>query len=371
MLKNQTFFSVAKFAALFVATIFFINSTPADMTKNVVSALAIACIFALELIWLEKNCTYTSSILNIVAIVFILVLNVTEYFVVFVVCLSHLLINIAHEKTIFIATLFLSIVYIIVYNPGASAIAAAALYYAVFIYVSRLVVKNEKLDNKVEQQKETIDILTKRVTDNNNLIKSLAYTTSLEERNRLATKIHDKVGHGISGSIIMLEASVMILDKDKDKALTGITNSIENLRTGVDEIRLALREEKPSKGELGKSELKAMLDEFTFKYSIETKFEFSGDLERLRVDIWSCIKENIAETQTNMLKYSKGSRYTVSISIMNKVAVVKYIDNGKCAFSFKKGLGLRAIEERTERSHGRCLYDTTNGFVVTNIFDID
>lgn len=371
MIKNQTFFSVAKFSAILVAAILFIGKDPAGMTKNVISALAIACIFALELVWIEKNCILTSSLLNIVAITAILIIDVTEFFVVFVVCLSHLLINTAHERTIFVFTLLISVIYIVVYRPDIASIASATLYYAIFIYVSRLVVKNEHLSEIAAQQKETIYTLTKRLTDNNNLIKSLAYTTALEERNRLATKIHDKVGHGISGSIIMLEASVMFLDKDKQKAVTGITNAIENLRSGVDEIRLALREEKPSKSEMGKSEIAAMLDGFTVKYGIDTDTVFEGDLDRLRVDVWACIKENIAETQTNMLKYSNGKKYVVSISIMNKVAIVKYIDNGKCAGTFKKGLGLRAIEERTERSHGRCLYDTTKGFVVTNIFDID
>ena len=101
-----------------------------------------------------------------------------------------------------------------------AAVASALLVPLLFArwYVERLSAARAAL----ERSREEIDGLTGRLRDDRRLMKTLQYTARLEERNRLAARIHDKIGHGVSGSVLLLEAALLQLDSAPEKARKSV-----------------------------------------------------------------------------------------------------------------------------------------------------
>lgn len=198
----------------------------------------------------------------------------------------------------------------------------------------------------------------------------------MEERNRFAARIHDKLGHNISGSIILLEATALSMDKDPVRAKQNIKTVTENLRRGVDEIRAALRQERPERSRLGLHEVRKQLEAFQLTYGRKTRLETEGNLEKITIPLWICIQDNLKEALTNMLKHSQGDTFLLRICCMNKAIRVEYADNGACFYESPKeeagdgrGMGLNAMEERAAALGGTMLVTGgQNGFQIVTVF---
>ncbi|MBN1891621.1 MAG: hypothetical protein JW780_02490 [Clostridiales bacterium] len=368
MVDRTLLFFLVKIAA--IGSIFLINPNDADMAMNAISALGFACICLLQLllhkVWNKKNVSLT---LIAVALATGFWLDMGEFFPLISLLIFEGIDLLIREKSKYV---LLGIVLGLLYFVAEPETVLAAIAVVLIIFAISGTWALAKIDfyrQTVAAQKQEMDDLREKLSDNKRLIKTLKYTASLEERNRLAARIHDKVGHGISGSIIMLEAALLALKKDPVQAEAAIQKAALNLREGVDDIRLSLREERPERSVLGQSEIKANLEEFEATYGMQTVFKSSGRLESVTGEIWACISDNLNEALTNSLKHSGASIFTLEISVMNKVIKVEYKDNGKSAAVFEKGLGLEAIEERTIKAGGRCFFEKTEtGFSITNVF---
>lgn len=263
-----------------------------------------------------------------------------------------------------------ALIYIILRPPfDNTVILAVMLVFFVAIRIS--VIQLEECRNQLAKGREEAVKLKRKLSGYEEYIKSVKKSSAIEERRRFSARIHDKLGHSISGSIILLEAAKLNINNDPDSAEKCISTAAENLRNGVDEIRKALREERPDSRTIGISELKEILDEFKATYGFKTSLIIKGDADRISFQIWNCIKENLIETLTNTLKHSTADEFSLTISVMNKVIRTEYKDNGGGSDSFTKGTGLTAIEERTVLTDGKCFFlIQPDRFSVINIFNI-
>ena len=169
-----------------------------------------------------------------------------------------------------------------------------------YAYISTLKVDNEKLKEKNEALRGRLDMGVEYENQ-------LKYLTQMEERNSLAQKIHDKVGHTIAGSLIQLEAAFLMLDKDQNMAREMLSNVVNHLKDGIESIRSTLRNIKPAPEQLGINRLKAMLDEFSVNNAIRTSLNYNGGLEPIIHTQWKIIMDNTREALTNTSKYGAAS----------------------------------------------------------------
>jgi signal transduction histidine kinase len=256
-----------------------------------------------------------------------------------------------------------------IFTPNIPSSMITVILVSLLLYCRFIITKLTRLSEKSENQHERINELSKKLTDMRSLTKTLKYNASVEERNRIAARIHDQVGHGISGSIIMLEASILILKDNPQKALESIQKAVANLRGGVEEIRLALREERVERYLVGMNDINGMLEEFGVSYNKSARLITSGNLDCINLEIWACIHDNTKECLTNLLKHSNAGEFMLNIEVYKKLIKVEYKDNGSSEGDFEKGLGLEGIEERTIRAKGKCFFQKgERGFWVTNIF---
>lgn len=256
-----------------------------------------------------------------------------------------------------------------------AAVASALLVPLLFArwYVERLSAARAAL----ERSREEIDGLTGRLRDDRRLMKTLQYTARLEERNRLAARIHDKIGHGVSGSVLLLEAALLQLDSAPEKARKSVETAASNLREAVDDIRLSLREER-SPAQAGPEEITAALSRFSEIHGVRTAFRREGRTEEIPPAVWSCVYQNLTEALTNLLKHSNASAFSVKVTAANKIVRAEFRDNGaqaggwKDGVAVKKGMGLEAMEERVVLAGGRFFCEKgPGGFSIVQLFPMN
>ena len=260
----------------------------------------------------------------------------------------------------------------LIFPPVPGAAATSILLAAAGIFARIAVERVEYFRELSEDQRKTIAAHTEHINKLQTYLRTVRESVSLEERSRFSMRIHDKLGHGISGSIILLEGAKLNLRKAPEQAEKSLETAIENLRGSVDEIRAALREERPKRSSASAAELKEMLERFAMDHEIKTDFLIEGDAERVSPPIWSCIKDNLTETITNVVKHSSANEFALKIRVYDKIIRAEFTDNGRNSGGFSKGMGLDGIEDRTTAAGGKCLFQCgASGFKIINIFGVN
>lgn len=231
--------------------------------------------------------------------------------------------------------------------------------------------KNNEYKKRIEKLENKNSKVLEKLNNQNEYRKQLEYSSQLEERNRIAQEIHDKLGHNIAGSLMQLEAAKLLMEKDKTKSKIIIENTINVLREGMESIRATLKNIKPNKELVGYNQLKLMADEFTSKSSITTNIYCFGELEFISSIQWKTIYDNIKELLTNVMKYSGAKNVKISIQILNKLIKIEVKDDGKGCIDIINGIGLTGIEERCFSLNGKLILDGSDGFSVIQLLPIE
>ncbi len=368
-MDKSILYFISKIVAIF-SSVILLSPAEVDINFHVISTLSFACIFVLEILISRNNrSAKLLRLTTILSIVACFVLGIERIFPLFIVLLFHLLDLILDTMMFYYILAVILLLSFFIFPPSLISTVITIILVAMLVLGRYFTIKLAHLSIKSEHQQEQISELNKKLVDMRSLTKTLKYNASVEERNRIATRIHDQVGHGISGSIIMLEAALLILKEQPQKATESIQKAIANLRGGVDEIRMALRDERVEQYLVGRNEINALLEEFKVSYNKNAKLTTSGNLDVINLEIWSCILDNTKECLTNLLKHSNANEFTLNIEVYKKLIKVEYKDNGYCEGGFEKGLGLVAMEERTIHAKGKCFFQKgERGFSVTNIF---
>ncbi len=377
-MPTSLLYLIFKMIALILPMVYAFVTGSADGGYTVVTVLGFTCIFLLNFLLIErfKN-NILFSVTSVITAAAMIALCRPELFPLTVLILvetADMITERAHEKELMFYALSALIFGVLLFSvrPQAEYAAVGAATEAVFLLLRAL---NKKIADDaliIRKQREELAVLRRRITNSDAYSKTLKESASLKERSRFAERIHDKLGHNISGSIILLEAARLNLKKDPKKAEECINTAVDTLRRGVDDIRQSLRQERPNSTTVGISELKAMMDRYKMDYDIATSFEMNGSAESVSPAVMSCIRDNMAEAMTNTLKHSDADKFSFVLNIMNKAIRAELWDNGRPNEVFAKGMGLTAIEERTERLGGKCVFSArADGFHVVMIFNIE
>lgn len=195
----------------------------------------------------------------------------------------------------------------------------------------------------------------------------MAQNKLLEEREGLSQALHDKLGHAINGSVYQLEAVKVIMEKEPHAAKGMVQAVINELRGGMDEIRLILRKERPAKHEMALVQLKKLCSECQQK-GIETELYTEGELQKVPECYLHIILDNTYEAVSNSLKYSKCSKIEIKIHVMNQVIRCMVADNGIGCGTFTDGMGIAGMRRRVREVNGILDFETEAGFKINMLF---
>lgn len=185
----------------------------------------------------------------------------------------------------------------------------------------------------------------------------------LEDRASLSQTLHDKLGHGINGSIYQLEAIKLLMKKDPEKSGVMIQAVIDQLRTSMDEIRGILRKERPEKRELALLQLYKLCEDCNAK-GVEATLETEGDAALVTEKAWEVILDNAFEAVTNSMKYAKCKKVEIRIVVMNQMVRCSISDDGRGCDEIKEGMGIAGMRRRVREAGGTISFETRPGFTV-------
>ena len=213
--------------------------------------------------------------------------------------------------------------------------------------------------------------LTQKIFYYDKYIEQSKVLASLNERNYIAQKMHDSLGHRITGSIMQLEVTREVMDTNMDLSKQCLNNAIDNLKEGMDEIRGFLKNIKPKSKDISIESIRELLQKFQFETSILTNLNIQGSLENVKPIHMEVITENIKEAMTNICKYSSASRMSVSFFVYGKVLRVEIKDNGVGCKKVVKNLGLIGMEERMQKINGKIGFSSDNGFLINMVIILE
>lgn len=370
MNKNSLYLTL-KVTALAAVISEFILANTLDGSKTA-GVLAFCCLFLADFL-INRLCRVKQVrlICAPIAVVGCVICGAETYFPLLLMSILHLM-DLLEVKGYFYGIYAASAVLsAFIFSPGQNALVTAVILTAAGVFARTAVERVEYFRALYEKQGKAIAAQTERVNKLQTYSRALRESTALEERSRFSARIHDKLGHGISGSIILLEGVKLNLRKDPEKAEKSLETAIENLRGSVDSIRAALREERPGYSSASAAEIKEMLEKFSVNYQIKTSFLIEGETEKISPLIWSCIKDNLTEALTNTVKHSNAKEFTLKIRVCDKIIRADLSDNGTSDGVFSKGMGLCGIEDRTCIAGGKCLFQCgVTGFKIINIFGV-
>jgi len=231
-----------------------------------------------------------------------------------------------------------------------------------FWYSSKRLSARLKVLEKELTEAEAKTLFLKRIREEEELL------VKYEERDSIAVKLHDSLGHTITGSIMQLEAAKLFLPENPKKVQQILDRVSSVLKEGLDEIRLTLKAIKPEPALLGLQRIIGILDNFAETYGRSVRLEKEGDMNIIPSFLWQIVESNLQEALTNLLKHSSGRTFLCSIRVLNQFYKVEFRDDGTVAPVKGRGLGLEGMEMRTREAGGNLLIDTTKGFSIIMLF---
>lgn len=198
----------------------------------------------------------------------------------------------------------------------------------------------------------------------------MAENQLLEERAQLSQTLHDKLGHNINGSIYQLEAVKVLLEKEPETAKRMVQAVIDELRTGMDEIRAILRKERPKKYKLAILQLEKLCEDCRQK-GVEAKLVTEGNLSEVSEKYLEIILDNAYEAVSNSLKYAKCTKIDIKIHVMNQVVRCSISDNGVGCEEIVDGMGISGMRRRMRDVNGILDFKSEAGFTINMLLPIE
>lgn len=191
----------------------------------------------------------------------------------------------------------------------------------------------------------------------------VAENQMLEEKSRLSQTLHDKLGHSINGSIYQLEAVKVLLEKEPETSKNMVQSVIDQLRTGMDEIRSILRRERPEKYKLAVLQLQRLCEECK-SMGIEADLVTEGNLSEVPEKYLEIILDNAFEAISNALKYAHCTKIDIKIIVMSEILRCSISDNGIGCSEVVDGMGIAGMRRRIRSVNGILDFATEAGFTI-------
>ncbi len=197
----------------------------------------------------------------------------------------------------------------------------------------------------------------------------MAENQLLEERAELSQTLHDKLGHNINGSVYQLEAVKVLMEKEPERSKKMIQAVIDQLRGGMDEIRVILRNERPKKYKLAILQLEKLCEDCRLK-GVEAELITEGELKEIPERYLEVILDNAYEAVSNSMKYARCSRIKISVHVLNKMIRCSISDNGVGCREVIDGMGISGMRKRVREVNGILAFETEVGFTINMLLPL-
>lgn len=236
----------------------------------------------------------------------------------------------------------------------------AALMFTVPPYVAGTVLR---------LRRETADELALRAQELEDERELYAEIALRHERARIASELHDIVGHAISVMVIQAAAGQRLVDTDPARAKETFAHISESARQGTQDLErlIELLGGAGTDADAG-SDLLPLVDEVVTRAGrsgLSVSCRFEGDRDRVPAPVAHLAFRVVQESLTNALRYAPGAAVRIVISVDEaEHGLAVRIENDRAAQPeadlVGTGRGLVGLSERVQTLGGRFSAGTTS-----------
>lgn len=236
-------------------------------------------------------------------------------------------------------------------------------FISIFILIIIIIFKYYK------EEKEKTEELNAKLVESLEKIEEL---TLIKERNRIASELHDSIGHKLTGLIMQLEMAEYYIDNSKQETRKLIIQSKQNSRDSLKELREVVE---ALKEPCLKGDFIPLIRELSNKFSQMTKIEVnlnnSGREIKLTPEAKIVLYKIIQEALTNSAKHGNVKKVDIIINYLKDKIEIIIKDDGIGCNQIIKGNGLDGITKKVESLNGIVSFNGDNGFEIKLLFNME
>lgn len=219
-------------------------------------------------------------------------------------------------------------------------------------YLIRLIdiTRQKELLNSVEEKNEALAGINQKLSENISTEKKLA---KARERSRISKEIHDILGHTMTMVITLLEIAKSSTVEDKDLAKEKTVQAMEIIRSGLRELKEAMRRHDKSMVDARalNEDLTKLMEDFQ-QSGVNVDYYLKESDAKLDTEVFDTIYRVCQEGLTNALRHGKAENITVGLRYVEKHIDLFIVDDGKGCDKVVKGNGLKGMENRVSSLSG-------------------
>ncbi len=186
----------------------------------------------------------------------------------------------------------------------------------------------------------------------------------LTERDRIAQKLHDDLGHELTGANLALRAfEVKCPDSAGEPSFQSIK---EKLEASVEQLRESVELNRPEES-LGDERFRKLIERFDF---CPLDHRRNGTFEKLTPTHWHLMASVLKEAFTNVQKHSRATRVEVELYADETLVRLLVRNDGVQSESAPAGMGLRFMRRRLEGVGGTLSVHTDYHFTLVCVIPI-
>ncbi len=219
-------------------------------------------------------------------------------------------------------------------------------------YLLRMIDITQQKDilTSVEEKNDALIRINQQLSENITAAKQLAVA---KERSRVSKEIHDILGHTMTVAISLLEIAKRSTEENTNFAKEKVNQSIEIIRTGLRELKDAMRKHAGGTMEANvlNEDLSKLMDDFEHA-GVKVDYYYKNSNVKLSTGVYDTVYRICQEGLTNALKHGKATTITVGLRYVERHIDLFIIDDGGGCGQVVKGNGIKGMENRVNELAG-------------------
>ncbi|THF75260.1 GAF domain-containing protein [Cohnella fermenti] len=204
---------------------------------------------------------------------------------------------------------------------------------------------NETLEERVEERTRSLELSMKESAA------AWAEASIQSDRTRIASDVHDIVGHTITSTLLQLEAIKRLAGRDPEGGLQRIDDLQRMLRSGLNDIRLSIHMLKDSESEPLGDSLSRLIEETSRSTGVRIEADI-GELPELPGQYRHVLYHALQEGLTNGIRHGAADRFGFRLSFGDGILRFELSNEGAARKEIRFGFGLTAMQQRVENLQG-------------------
>ncbi|MFC4596846.1 sensor histidine kinase [Cohnella hongkongensis] len=187
----------------------------------------------------------------------------------------------------------------------------------------------------------------------------------LMERNRISRRLHDHLGHDLTGAWLALQAYEHVRQPEEAKQL------LQEVKNRLERSTVILREtvhNMTTAALTGIENLDHIVRHFR---QIEICYEKKGDMQLVSAHQWGLLEACLKEALTNVVRHSQATSVEVDVQVTESIARLLVGDNGAATLRRPAGSGLRSLQLRARAMEGSLSIHRENGFLLVCVLPLE